>query len=106
MNIDGSTKIVGVFGSPITHTASPAMHNAAFAALEMNWTYLAFHVETQQLRTALHGVRDMNFIGVNLTVPHKMLALDIVDAADPVAKKLGAVNTVLVENGKLRGFNT
>lgn len=106
MNIDGSTQIVGVFGSPIAHTASPAMHNAAFAALKMNWVYLAFHVEPQNLRAALAGVRDMNFRGVNLTIPHKMLALDAIDEVDPEARKLGAVNTVVVEAGKLRGCNT
>ena len=106
MNIDGSTQIVGVFGSPIAHTASPAMHNAAFAALKMNWAYLPFHVEPQNLKAALTGVRDMNFRGVNLTVPHKLLALDIVDEVDAQARKLGAVNTVVVEAGKLRGFNT
>ena len=106
MNIDGSTQIVGVFGSPITHTASPAMHNAAFAALKMNWVYLPFHVEPQNLRAALDGVRTMNFRGVNLTVPHKILAVDIVNEMDATARKLGAVNTVVVESGKLRGFNT
>ena len=106
MNLDGSTQIVGVFGSPIAHTASPAMHNAAFAALKMNWAYLAFHVEPQNLRAALTGIRDMNFRGVNLTVPHKLLAIDIVDEVDAAARKLGAVNTVVVEAGKLRGFNT
>ncbi len=106
MNIDGSTQVVGVFGAPIAHTASPAMHNAAFAAMKMNWVYLAFHVEPQNLRTALAGIRDMNFRGINLTVPHKVLALELVDEADPVARKLGAVNTVVVESGKLRGFNT
>jgi shikimate dehydrogenase len=106
MNIDGSTQIAGVFGSPIIHTASPAMHNAAFTALKMNWAYLAFHVEPQNLRPALLGVRDMNFRGVNLTVPHKLLALDIVDEVDAAARKLGAVNTVVVDSGKLRGFNT
>jgi shikimate dehydrogenase len=106
MNIDGSTQIVAVLGSPIAHTASPAMHNAAFAALKMNWAYLAFHVEPQNLRAALAGIRDMNFRGVNLTVPHKMLALDLVDEVDADARRLGAINTVVVEGGKLRGFNT
>src|SRR5206468_2078896 len=101
-----STQIVGVFGAPIAHTASPAMHNAAFAALKMNWAYLAFHVDPQNLRTALLGVRDMNYRGVNLTVPHKILALDIVDEVDAEARKLGAVNTVVVEGGRLLGFNT
>jgi len=106
MHIDGSTTLVGVFGAPIEHTASPAMHNAAFEALKMNWAYLAFHVEPQALRTALQGARDMRLAGVNLTVPHKILALDCVDDIDAEARKLGAVNTVVMEKGKLRGFNT
>jgi shikimate dehydrogenase len=106
MNIDGSTKIVGVFGSPIAHTASPTIHNAAFAALRMNWVYVALHVEPQNLRTALTGARDMGFTGVNLTLPHKILALDIVDEVQPEARRLGSINTVLMEHGRLRGFNT
>ena len=106
MQIDGSTKLVGVFGWPITHTASPAMHNAAFEALRMNWKYLAFAVDPVNLKSALHGARDLGMIGVNLTVPHKILALDLVGEVDPQARKLGAVNTVCIENGLLRGFNT
>jgi shikimate dehydrogenase len=106
MHVDGSTQIVGVFGSPIAHTASPAMHNAAFAALQMNWIYLAFAVDPKSLQAALLGARDMGLRGVNLTVPHKLLALEIVDEVDPEAHRLGAVNTVVTEDGKLRGFNT
>ena len=106
MHIDGSTTIVGIFGAPIKHTASPAMHNAAFAALDMNWVYLAFHVEAANLRTALQGAMHMGLVGVNLTIPHKILALDWIDEIDPEARKLGAVNTVSMEKGKLRGFNT
>ena len=106
MHIDGSTTLVGVFGAPIKHTASPAMHNAAFEALTMNWAYLAFHVDPQNLRAALQGARDMGLAGINLTVPHKILALDCVDEIDAEARKLGAVNTIAMEKGKLRGFNT
>ena len=106
MHINGSTTIVGVFGAPVTHTASPAMHNAAFDALKMNWRYLAFQVEPQNLRTALEGARDMGIVGINLTVPHKILALDCLDAVDAEARKLGAVNTVAIEKRKMRGFNT
>jgi shikimate dehydrogenase len=106
MHIDGNTKVVGVFGSPISHTASPAMHNAAFHALGMNWVYLAFHVEPQNLRSALLGARDMGIVGINLTVPHKVLALDIVDEVDDAARRLGAVNTVHIKEGKLYGHNT
>ncbi len=106
MQIDGSTTITGVYGHPIAHTASPAMHNAAFAALEMNWAYLAFDVDPANLHRALLGAREMGFRGVNLTVPHKVLALDVVDEIDPEARQLGAVNTVLFDGGKLRGYNT
>ena len=106
MNIDGSTTIVGVFGSPIKHTASPAMHNAAFGAFEMNWAYLAFRVDPQNLRSALRGANDMGVVGINLTIPHKIMALDCIDEVDAEARKLGAVNTVSMEKGKLHGFNT
>lgn len=106
MHIDGSTIIAGVFGAPITHTASPAMHNAAFEALDMNWAYLAFHVDPQNLRPALQGARAMGLVGINLTIPHKILALDCLDEIDAEARKLGAVNTVAIEKGTLRGFNT
>ena len=106
MHIDGSTTLVGVFGAPIKHTASPAMHNAAFGALKMNWAYLAFHVDPQELRVALQGARAMGIVGINLTVPHKIPALDCVDEIDAEARKLGAVNTIAIEKGKLHGFNT
>jgi shikimate dehydrogenase len=106
MNIDGTTKVVGVFGSPVAHTASPVMQNAAFAALGMNWVYVAYRVEPQNLRPALIGARDMGLTGVNLTLPHKILAVDVVDEVHSEARKLGSVNTVLMEHGKLRGFNT
>jgi shikimate dehydrogenase len=106
MQIDGSTTMVGVFGHPIAHTASPAMHNAAFQALKLNWAYAAFAVDPTKLRPALIGARDMGIRGINLTVPHKILALDIVDEVNAEARQLGAVNTVSFEAGKLRGFNT
>src|ERR1039457_545222 len=106
MNIDGSTTIVGIFGSPIKHTASPAMHNAAFGAFEMNWAYLAFRVDPQNLRSALRGADAMGVVGINLTIPHKIMALDCIDEVDAEARKLGAVNTVSMEKGKLRGSNT
>ena len=106
MKIDGTTKLVGVFGDPVAHTASPAMHNAAFTALKMNWKYLPFHVAVANLQAALHGIRSLNMVGVNLTVPHKVAALEFLDEVDPEARQLGAVNTVVVEKGRLLGFNT
>ena len=107
MQINGSTRIAAVFGDPIAHTASPAMHNAAFAACGLNWAYIACRVDPQKLRSALYGARDLGFAGVNLTVPHKVLALEIVDDVDPEARQLGAVNTVVFEpSGRMRGYNT
>ena len=79
------------------------MHNAAFAALRLNWRYLAFEVHPDDLRAAITGARAMGFAGLNLTVPHKLLALELVDALDVSAKVWGAVNTILFEGRHPRG---
>jgi shikimate dehydrogenase len=104
--INASTRLCAVVGSPIAHSASPAMHNAAFAALGLNWRYLAFEVAPENLRAAIEGAKAMNFAGLNLTVPHKLLALKIVDALDESAKIWGAVNTIKFHDGRATGFNT
>ena len=89
------------------------MHNAAFAALGLNWRYLAFEVDPNNLRAAIEGARAMNFAGLNLTVPHKLLAVEMVDVLDDSAKKWGAVNTIKFGGGAVgtpaplaTGFNT
>ncbi len=86
------------------------MQNAGFKALGLNWRYLAFEVDPKHLRAAIEGARAMNFAGLNLTVPHKLLAVDMVDELDASAKMFGAVNTIKFEkkSGKVRaiGFNT
>jgi len=97
--INAATRLCAVYGSPIAHSASPAMHNAAFAALGLNWRYLAFEVDPKNLRAAIEGAKAMNFAGINLTVPHKLLAVDMVDALDTSAEKWGAVNTIKFESG-------
>ena len=104
--INAATRLCAVFGSPIKQSASPAMHNAAFAALGLNWRYVAFEVDPKNLRAAIAGTRAMNFAGLNLTAPHKLLAVDMVDELDASAKKWGAVNTILFRDGKATGFNT
>jgi shikimate dehydrogenase len=109
--INAATRLCAVLGSPIRHSASPAMHNAAFAALGLNWRYLAFEVDPKNLRAAIAGAQAMNFAGLNLTVPHKLLAVDMVDELDASAKTWGAVNTIKFEPdaaGRVRaiGFNT
>jgi shikimate dehydrogenase len=101
--INAATRCCAVYGFPIRHSASPAMHNAAFAALGLNWRYLAFEVHPDDLRAAIEGARAMGFAGLNLTVPHKLLALELVDALDQSAKKWGAVNTIRFETARVDG---
>jgi len=95
--INASTRYCAVFGHPVRHSASPAMHNAGLRTLGLNWRYLAFDVRPEALAEALDGARSMHFIGVNLTVPHKLLALDMMDVLDDTAQLWGAVNTVRFE---------
>ncbi len=96
-SIDASTRYCAVFGHPVRHSASPAMQNAGIAQLGLNWRYLAFEVHPERLRDAIDGARCMKFLGLNLTVPHKLLALEMVDQLDDSAKKWGAVNTIRFE---------
>jgi shikimate dehydrogenase len=95
--IDASTRYCAVYGDPIKHSASPAMQNAGIAALGLNWRYLAFKVHPDNLAVALAGAKAMKFIGINLTVPHKLLAFSMVDVLDQSATTWGAVNTVRFE---------
>ncbi|MGV3755063.1 MAG: shikimate dehydrogenase family protein [Verrucomicrobiota bacterium] len=95
--IDARTRFCAVYGQPIAHSASPAMQNAGIDALGLNWRYLAFDVHPDSLRQAITGAAAMKFIGLNLTVPHKILAMDIVDELDQSAATWGAVNTIRFE---------
>ncbi|MDW8309365.1 MAG: shikimate dehydrogenase [Verrucomicrobiales bacterium] len=101
--INARTRYCAVVGHPIKHSASPAMQNAGIAALGLNWRYLAFDVHPNDLRATLTGARAMKFIGLNLTVPHKVLALDMMDALDDSARTWGAVNTVRFEARDAQG---
>lgn len=95
--IDASTRYCAVYGFPVRHSASPALQNAGLAALGLNWRYLAFEVPPAELREAIAGAKAMRFVGLNLTVPHKLLALELVDVLDDSAKTWGAVNTIQFE---------
>lgn len=95
--LNASTLYAAVYGHPIRHSASPAMQNAGIAELGLNWRYLAFDVLPEQLTEALNGAKAMRYVGLNLTVPHKLIALDWVDEVDPAAKDWGAVNTIRFE---------
>jgi len=95
--IRATTRLCAVFGHPIAHSASPAMQNAGLSALGLDWRYVACEVHPDHLREAIAGARAMKFIGLNLTVPHKLLAVDFVDELDESAKTWGAVNTIRFE---------
>ena len=97
---------LGVFGDPIGHSLSPQMQNAALNACEIDMQYARFQISPAELDEALRRVRELDFVGVNLTVPHKIAALGFVDAFDENAREVGAVNTIKIENGSLLGFNT
>lgn len=104
--LDGHTRTVGIFGDPITHTRSPAMHNAAFQALGLPYVYLPFHVRPADLVKAVHGVRALGLLGLNVTVPHKERIVRCLDSLSPEAELCGAVNTVVNQDGQLFGDNT
>jgi len=104
--IDGHTRTVGIFGDPIAHTRSPAMHNAAFQALGLPYVYLPFHVRPADLVKAVHGVRALGLLGLNVTVPHKERIVRCLDSLSPESELCGAVNTVVNQDGQLFGDNT
>ncbi|MEW6172715.1 MAG: shikimate dehydrogenase [Bacillota bacterium] len=104
--INGKTKVVGIFGDPVEHTFSPAMHNAAFTALKLNFVYLPFRVKKEELPAAVTGLRALGLAGVNITVPHKEAVLPYLDEITSEARLIGAVNTVVNRNGRLTGYNT
>jgi shikimate dehydrogenase len=100
---DASLRYCAVYGYPIRHSASPAMQNAGIADLGLPWRYLAFEVHPDRLREALVEAKRMRFLGVNLTVPHKLLAVGMMDVLDESAKAWGAVNTVRFEAKDAKG---
>jgi shikimate dehydrogenase len=104
--ISGKTQICGVIGDPIEHTMSPVMHNAAFKKLGLDYIYLPFRVRNEELAQAVDGIRALNISGFNVTIPHKVTIMPLLDGLDPLAEKVGAVNTVVNSDGNLRGYNT
>ncbi len=106
MKIDGKTKIYGVFGYPVKHTLSPAMHNAGFQKLGLNSIYLAFEVDPKRIKDALRALPALGVRGVNLTIPHKELCLPHIDEVSKEASLIKAVNTIVVKNERLIGYNT
>lgn len=106
MNIDGHTQLTGLLGSPVSHSISPLMHNEAFRLLGLKYAYLCFDVTEDTLATAVEGLKACGIKGFNLTMPNKNKIVELLDELSPAAKLIGAVNTVVNENGKLIGYNT
>jgi shikimate dehydrogenase len=104
--IDSNTQLFGLIGWPVGHSLSPTMHNAAAAALGLNWTYVPLPTPPERLADALRGLPALGFRGVNVTVPHKEAVLSHLSAIYPAAAVIGAVNTIVVSSGRLTGFNT
>ena len=104
--IGATTGLVGLFGHPVRHSLSPRMHNAAFRLQGLDLVYLAFDVLPGDLARALDALRALGMRGANLTVPHKEAVLPLLDRVDALAARVGAVNTIVNEQGVLTGYNT
>jgi shikimate dehydrogenase len=105
MQINGSTEIYGIIGNPVAHSLSPIMHNSAFEALGLNKAYVPF--PATNVEKALAGCRALGVRGLSVTIPHKETVLAHIDSIDPVAEKIGAVNTLVFdEDKKIHGLNT
>ncbi|WP_055107332.1 shikimate dehydrogenase [Paenibacillus ihumii] len=102
----GLPLLFGVMGDPISQTKSPAMHSAALEAAGLAGTYVPLHVKPERLGDAIKGITALGYRGVNVTVPHKVDVMKYVDVIDEAAKQIGAVNTIVNEDGVLTGYNT
>ena len=105
-NISGKTKLCGVIGDPIEHTMSPVMQNAAFERMGLDYWYVPFRVKKEELGKAIDGMRALNIKGLNVTIPHKVAVIPFLDKLDPLAEKIGAINTIVNDDGTLTGYNT
>lgn len=108
MNISANTKICMIIGDPVAHSLSPAMHNAGYEALgiEKDFVYVGAKVVPKDLENAVKGFRSLNIRGISVTIPHKTTIMEFLDEIDETAKMIGAVNTIVNEDGMLKGYNT
>ncbi len=104
--ITGHTELIGLLAYPIRHSSSPAMHNAAFAKLGIDYAYLAFEVGLDELEDAVNAIRTLKMRGANLSMPNKIEVCKYLDELSPAAKMCGAVNTIVNDNGRLTGHIT
>jgi shikimate dehydrogenase len=107
MRITGSTRLAGIMGWPVTHSRSPLLHGFWLDETGIDGAYLPLPVRPERIEAALRALPILGFRGCNLTIPHKQMALPVVDRLEPLARRIGAVNTIIVaEDGSLEGRNT
>lgn len=104
--ISGKTRLLALIGHPVEHSLSPRIHNASFAADGLDYVYVALDVEPEDLSSAVRGTAALGLRGFNVTMPHKQAMLQLLDSLDEGAQISGAVNTVVIEDHGLRGYNT
>jgi len=104
--ISATTRVCGLIGDPVEHSMSPVMHNAAFKDVGLDYIYLPFRVKKERLGQAISGMRALNIRGLNVTIPHKVDIIPLLDELEPLAKEIGAVNTIVNDDGTLKGDNT
>ncbi|MFQ5480219.1 MAG: shikimate dehydrogenase [Thermodesulfobacteriota bacterium] len=106
MKITATTKILAIFGDPVSHSISPVIQGAALCSLGIDMVYLAFRVSPADLGEAVEAMRTLGLRGANITIPHKVAVMEHLDSIDETARALGAVNTILNNDGILKGYNT
>lgn len=106
MTINGYTRTCGLIGNPVEHTMSPAIHNTLAAELSENLVYVPFHVPEGKVKEAVEGAWALNLLGCNVTVPYKSQVIPFLKEIDPLAEKIGAVNTLVRTEGGFKGYNT
>ena len=106
IEIRGTTTLVGLLGWPISHSLSPPMQNAGFAALGLDWAYVPLPTPPDALGEAVRGIVATGFAGANITIPHKQAVIELCDQLDEVAERAGSVNTLVIEGGRVLGSST
>lgn len=104
--INSETKLIGIIGKPITHSKSPIMHNTLFSYHGLNYRYVAFNLDRENLEEAIRGIRALKFRGLNVTIPYKVDVIPYLDEIAEDAIAIGAVNTIVNDDGRLIGYNT
>lgn len=106
VQINGKTKTCGLIGCPVEHTLSPIIHNTLAERMGQNLVYVPFHVEKEHVGEAVKGAYGLSIAGLNVTVPHKSAVIPFLEEIDPLAEKIGAVNTLVPVEGGYKGYNT